>query len=86
MPAGISWVMKVGKRRSAEGTGPRVQGPGLSDGFVEDPKAGADEEEEGELEEDDDAGTEESELGFAEVAGGEEALDHELVGAVGGHG
>ena len=53
---------------------------------VEDEEAYADEQEEGELEEDDDAGGEEGEAGFAEVAGGEHALDHELVGAVGGHG
>ena len=53
---------------------------------VEDEEAGADQEEERELDEDDDAGTEEGEAGFAEVAGGEHALDHELVGAVRGHG
>ena len=53
---------------------------------VEDVEACADEEEEGELEEDDDAAGEQGEAGFAEVAGGEHALDHELVGAVRGHG
>ena len=53
---------------------------------VEDEEARADEQEEGELEEDDDAAGEQREARFAEVLGGEHALDHELVGAVRGHG
>ncbi len=60
-------------------------GTGLCRLAVEDEEADADQEEEGELEEDDDAGAEQGEAGLAQVAGGEHALDHELVGAVRGH-
>ena len=79
MPMGISRTMKVGKMRSELAKRCGV----LS---VEDEEAYADEEEERELDEDDDAGAEQGEARFAQVAGGEHALDHELVGAVRGHG
>ena len=53
---------------------------------VEDEEADADEQEEGELEEDDGSGAEQREAALAQVAGGEHALHHELVGTVRGHG
>ena len=53
---------------------------------VEDEEADADEQEKGELEEDDGSGAEQGQAGLAQVAGGEHALHHELVGAVRGHG
>ncbi len=53
---------------------------------IEDEQADADEQEERELEEDDGAGAEQGEAGLAQIAGGEHALHHELVGSVAGHG
>ena len=53
---------------------------------VEDEEADADEEKEEELEEDDHARAEQGKAGFAQVAGGEHALDHELICPVAGHG
>ena len=53
---------------------------------VEDPEPSADEQKESKLREDDHAGAEQSPLGFAQVPGGKQALHHELIGAVRGHG
>ncbi len=53
---------------------------------VEHPEPGTDEQEKRELREDDHAGAEQSPLRLAQIAGGEQALHHELIGAVGGHG
>ena len=53
---------------------------------VEDEEAGADEKKERELDEDDDAAGEQGEARLAQVARGEHSLNHQLVGAVRGHG
>src|ERR1700761_4963947 len=53
---------------------------------IEDIEACANQKEEGELNEDDDAGAEQGELRLAQVARGQHALHHELIGAVRGHG
>lgn len=78
MPMGISLTIKAGKRRSG--------GIRRGDSTIEDPETCADKKEESELHEDDDAGGEQCEARFAEVASGKHALHHELVGAVRGHG
>jgi hypothetical protein len=59
---------------------------GLRAEAIEDKEAGSDEKEEGELEKDDDSGGEQGEAGLTQVASGEQALHHELVCSVGGHG
>ncbi len=54
--------------------------------LIEDVEPGADEQEKRELQEDDDAGAEQRCCGLAQIARGEQALHHQLVGAVRGHG
>ena len=61
-------------------------GENLRMGAVEDKQADADQEEDRELEEDDHAGGEQRQAGLAQIAGGQHALDHELIRPVRGHG